>query len=132
MKTKGKGVPETKKNKFPTVETYREHIDGRYWFPTYSYADEELIFENGGSLHVRMKVRYSDFTACTSHTQGYGDWGERRADGNVDGRCQASRRWRFEFKSHLAAEACVSGRGEDESKLRVRSRFALLWMKTER
>ena len=61
VKTKGKGVPETKKNKFPTVETYREHIDGRFWFPTYSYADEELIYENGGSLHVRMKVRYMDF-----------------------------------------------------------------------
>ena len=62
VKTKGKGVPETKINKFPTVETYREHIDGRYWFPTYSYADEELIFDNGGSLHIRMKVRYTDFT----------------------------------------------------------------------
>ena len=62
VKTKGKGVPETKNNKFPTVETYREQVDGRYWFPTYSYADEELIFENGGSIHVRMKVRYTDFT----------------------------------------------------------------------
>jgi hypothetical protein len=61
VKTKGKGVPETKKNKFPIVETYREQIDGRYWFPTYSYADEELIFDNGDSLHIRMKVRYSDF-----------------------------------------------------------------------
>jgi TonB family protein len=62
VKTKGKGVPETKQNKFPTVETYREQIDGRYWFPTYSYADEELVFENGNSLHVRLKVRYMDFT----------------------------------------------------------------------
>ena len=61
VKTKGKGVPETKNNKFPTVETYREHIDGRYWFPTYSYADEELIYESGATLHVRMKVRYMDF-----------------------------------------------------------------------
>lgn len=61
VKTRGKGVPETKINKFPIVETYREQIDGRYWFPTYSYADEELIFDNGGSLHVRMKVRYTDF-----------------------------------------------------------------------
>jgi TonB family protein len=66
VKTKGKGVPETKKNKFPTVETYREHIDGKFWFPTYSYADEELIFENGGSLHVRMKVRYMDFTPTSA------------------------------------------------------------------
>src|SRR5215203_1618431 len=61
VKTKGKGVPETKNNKFPMVETYRQHIDGRYWFPTYSFADEELIFDNGGSLHIRLKVRYSDF-----------------------------------------------------------------------
>ena len=61
VKTRGKGVPETKNNKFPVVETYREQIDGRYWFPTYSYADEELIFDEGGSLHVRMKVRYTDF-----------------------------------------------------------------------
>jgi Gram-negative bacterial TonB protein C-terminal len=60
-KTRGKGVPETKQNKYPIVETYRELIDGRYWFPTYSYADEELIFDDGSSLHVRMKVRYSDF-----------------------------------------------------------------------
>jgi TonB family protein len=61
VKTKGKGVPETKINKFPTVDTYREQIDGRYWFPTYSYADEELIFESGEPLHIRMKVTYTDF-----------------------------------------------------------------------
>ena len=61
VKTKGKGLPETKDNKFPIVETYREQIDGRYWFPTYSYADDELLFDNGDTLHVRMKVRYTDF-----------------------------------------------------------------------
>jgi muconolactone delta-isomerase len=61
VKTKGKGVPETKQNKFPTVETYREQIDGRYWFPTYSYADEELLFDSGDVLHIRLKVRYTDF-----------------------------------------------------------------------
>lgn len=61
VKTKGKGVPETKINKFPIVETYREEIDRRFWFPTYSYADDEIVFDNGYSLHVRMKVRYSDF-----------------------------------------------------------------------
>ena len=61
VKTKGKGVPETKVNKFPTVDTYREQIDGQNWFPTYSYADEELVFDGGNTLHVRMQVRYSDF-----------------------------------------------------------------------
>jgi hypothetical protein len=66
VKTKGKGLPETKNNKFPTVETYREQIDGRYWFPTYSYADDELLYESGETLHVRMQVRYSDFVKASS------------------------------------------------------------------
>lgn len=61
VKTRGKAVPETKINKFPVVETYREHIDGRFWFPTYSYADDELFFDSGETLHIRIKVKYSDF-----------------------------------------------------------------------
>ena len=61
VKTKGKGTPETKDNKFPVVETYREQIGTRYWFPTYTYADEELIFDDGNALHIRMKVKYTDF-----------------------------------------------------------------------
>lgn len=61
VKTKGKGVPETKINKFPAVETYREQFNGKFWFPTYSYADEELLFPSGETLHIRMQVRYSDF-----------------------------------------------------------------------
>ena len=66
VKTRGKGLPETKNNKFPTVETYREQIDGRYWFPTYSYADDELLYESGETLHVRMQVRYSDFVKASA------------------------------------------------------------------
>jgi len=61
VKSRGKGVPETKNNKFPNVETYREQIDGRFWFPTYSYADEELVFGSGEVLHLRLRVKYTDF-----------------------------------------------------------------------
>ena len=61
VKARGKGVPETEKQKFPTFETYREQIDGKYWFPTYSYADDELNFGSGQSVHVRMRVRFTDF-----------------------------------------------------------------------
>jgi hypothetical protein len=61
VKTKGKGLPETKNNKFPIVETWRENIDGKYWFPTYSYANEELVFDNGSSYRIKMRVRYSEF-----------------------------------------------------------------------
>ena len=69
VKTKGKGVPETKINKFPVVETYREQIDGRYWFPTYSYADDELLFDNGEVLHIRMQVKYSDFQIARANVK---------------------------------------------------------------
>jgi TonB family protein len=61
VKSKGKAIPETKNNKFPVVETYREQIDGKYWFPTYAYADDDLIFENGTDMRVRMQVKYTDF-----------------------------------------------------------------------
>jgi len=61
VKAKGKAGPETKKNKFPIVETYREQIDGKFWFPTYVYADDDLIFDNGTDFRVRMRVKYTDF-----------------------------------------------------------------------
>lgn len=60
VKSKGKGIPETKINKFPVVETYREQI-GKYWFPTYAYADDDLIFDNGTDMRIRMLVKYTDY-----------------------------------------------------------------------
>ncbi len=61
VKVRGKGVPEDKNNKYPTFETYREQIDGRYWFPTYTSADDELEFGNGQVVHIRMLVRYTNY-----------------------------------------------------------------------
>ena len=60
VKTAGKTVPEFKQ-RFPRFETYRENIDGRYWFPTYTYGDDELNFDNGPSVHVRLVIRYKDY-----------------------------------------------------------------------
>ncbi len=61
VKAKGKAGPETKTNKFPVVESYREEIDGKYWFPTYVYADDDIVFDNGSDFRVRMRVKYTDF-----------------------------------------------------------------------
>lgn len=61
VKSKGKGIPETKDNKFPVVDTYREQIDGKYWFPTYAYADDDLIFDNGTSRRLRLQIKYTDY-----------------------------------------------------------------------
>ncbi len=66
VKSKGKAVPEGKdKNgndqRFPIVETWRENVDGKYWFPSYSSADDELVFDNGQVLKMRMKVTFTDY-----------------------------------------------------------------------
>ncbi|MFL6207418.1 MAG: hypothetical protein ACJ74W_01120 [Pyrinomonadaceae bacterium] len=61
VKVKGKGVPETKDSKYPTFETYREQIDGKYWFPTYTWGDEQLVFNSGAVVHVRMRVTFTDY-----------------------------------------------------------------------
>ena len=60
VKAKGKGVP-AGKQQFPTFETYREQIDGRYWFPTLTYADDKIVTSNGETMHIRMRVRFTDF-----------------------------------------------------------------------
>jgi len=61
VKSKGKAVPETKDNKFPIVETWRENIDGKYWFPSYITSDDELVFNSGNVVKIRMRVKYTDY-----------------------------------------------------------------------
>lgn len=61
VKSKGKAVPEWKDNKFPVVETWRENIDGKYWFPALARADEEMVFSKGDVVHLRMNVKYTNY-----------------------------------------------------------------------
>jgi hypothetical protein len=64
VKTYGKGVGVIKKssdNQFPKFETYREQVDGKYWFPTYTRADDTLHFKSGESQRIRMVVKYQDY-----------------------------------------------------------------------
>ncbi len=60
VKAKGKGVPEFEQ-RYPTFETYREQIDGKYWFPTYTYADDELVFKDGNTIRLRLRIKFTDF-----------------------------------------------------------------------
>lgn len=59
VKTAGKTVPEFEQ-RFPKFETYRENIDGRYWFPTYTYGDDYLEFDRFRP-HIRMIVKYKNY-----------------------------------------------------------------------
>ena len=61
VKSKGKAVPETKDNKFPVVETWRENIDGKYWFPSYVASDDDLVFDNGQVVKLHMRVKYNNY-----------------------------------------------------------------------
>jgi hypothetical protein len=63
VKTFGKGVGVRKKNddnQFPKFETYREQIDGKYWFPTYTHADDTLHFQSGPQ-RISMTVKYEQY-----------------------------------------------------------------------
>ena len=77
VKTYGRGAGLLKKgsdNQFPKFETYREQIDGKYWFPTYTLADDVLHFQSGLDQRIRMIVRYEDYKQFKSDVQiKYGD-----------------------------------------------------------
>jgi hypothetical protein len=65
VKTYGKTVPDITKKKgsenlFPKFTTYREQIDNKYWFPTYTRADDTLQFSTGG-IKIREIVKYTDY-----------------------------------------------------------------------
>lgn len=60
VKSKGKGIPEGEQ-RFPVVETWRTNVDGKYWFPAYSSSDDELVFDNGSVVKMRLRVRYENY-----------------------------------------------------------------------
>ncbi|MGO9095954.1 MAG: hypothetical protein ACLQGV_12095 [Bryobacteraceae bacterium] len=74
VKTYGRGVGIVgKNNEFPKFETYREQIDGKYWFPTYTRADDTLDFESGPQ-RIRMLVKYENYKQFKSQVEiQYGD-----------------------------------------------------------
>src|SRR3954451_15170666 len=73
VKTFGKSVPDIRKKKgqenlFPKFTTWREQIDGKYWFPTYTKADDELHFSTG-DVHIREVVKYTDYKRFGSNVK---------------------------------------------------------------
>lgn len=64
VKSYGKSVPDLysrgNENLFPNFTTYRSLIDGKYWFPTSTRADDVLHFSSG-DIRVRETVNYSNY-----------------------------------------------------------------------
>jgi hypothetical protein len=46
---------------FSLFETYREYVDGKYWFPSYSRSDATLNLKGGEEIPVRLVIKWTDF-----------------------------------------------------------------------
>ena len=75
VKTYGKNVPDlgTKKrggqeNLFPNFTTWRDRVDGKYWFPVYTKVDDLLHFSTG-DIHIRQVVKYTDYKRFGSNVK---------------------------------------------------------------
>ncbi len=73
VKTYGKTVPDIRKKKnnenlFPKFTTWREQIDERYWFPTFTKADDTLHFSSG-DVRVREIVKYQNYKRFGSNVK---------------------------------------------------------------
>src|SRR6201997_4002849 len=74
VKTYGKTVPDIRKkhgdeeNLFPKFTTWRQQIDGQYWFPVYTKADDELHFKMQ-DVHIKEIVKYEDYKRFGSNVK---------------------------------------------------------------
>lgn len=69
VRTYGRGVGVQSKNQaFPKFETTRQQIDGKYWFPVYTIAEDTLYFENY-SQRIRQVVKYEDYKQFSAESR---------------------------------------------------------------
>ena len=64
IRSAGQAVPQilTTKNEnlFPHFTTVRQKVEGDFWFPVLTYADDTLPFRNGAQ-RIRLTIRYTDY-----------------------------------------------------------------------
>ena len=89
VETYGKTVPDIKKKKgsenlFPKFTTWREQIDGQYWFPTYTRAEDTLKFSIG-DVKIREIIKYTNYRRFGSKSRiTYEGQEVKKADPNSD------------------------------------------------
>jgi hypothetical protein len=57
---RGEGSKQSGDHQYPKFETYREQVDGKYWFPTYTIANATLHFRDNDQ-RIKMTVKYEDY-----------------------------------------------------------------------
>ena len=64
IRSEGQAVPEIHtlktENLFPHFTTMRQKVEGDFWFPVMTYADDTLYFR-GGAQRIRLTIRYSEY-----------------------------------------------------------------------
>ena len=77
VKTYGRAVGIVKEGSaFPKFETYRQQVDGVYWFPTYTIAEDTLHFPDFDQ-RIRQVMKYEDYKQFKStSTITFGDVGD--------------------------------------------------------
>jgi hypothetical protein len=64
VRMEGQAVPQIRttktENLFPRFTTIRQPLDGKHWFPVYTYADDTLQFRTGPQ-RIRLRIAYSDY-----------------------------------------------------------------------
>jgi len=64
VRSEGQAVPQIRslkqENLFPRFTTIRKPIDGKHWFPVYTYADDTLAFRTGPQ-RIRLMIRYASY-----------------------------------------------------------------------
>jgi hypothetical protein len=69
VKSFGRGVGITHGDyQYPKFETYREQIDGKNWFPTYTIANTTLHFKDNDQ-RIKMTVKYENYKQFKSDTK---------------------------------------------------------------
>jgi hypothetical protein len=46
---------------FHMFDTYRENIEGKYWFPTYVASDDYMRIPKQDDVHLKLVMRSTDF-----------------------------------------------------------------------
>ena len=88
VKSYGRGVGKERKHgseDYAKFETFRQQVDGKYWFPTYTYANQPLYFDSG-EVPIRMTVKYDNYKLFTAEsTIKFGDVAEAGAAAGTPG-----------------------------------------------
>jgi hypothetical protein len=71
VRMEGQAVPQIRttktENLFPRFTTLRKPVDGKHWFPIYTYADDTLHFRNGPQRE-RLRISYGNYKRFGAET----------------------------------------------------------------